>query len=61
MNQTNKNSSPGPDRITPELVLIGGKNRVAALNIPMQTSYQLGYFSKPWKKENNLSKETRQK
>ena len=50
MNQTNKNSSPGPDRITPELVLIGGKNLVAALNIPMQTEVgggrEGGEFSK---------------
>ena len=67
MNQTNKNSSPGPDitpeHVTPECVLNGGKNLVAAaLNMLMQTSYQLGYFPKPWKKsEQNLSKETRKK
>ena len=52
MNQTNKNSSP--DYITCELVLNGGKNRVAAINILIQASYQLRYFLKPWKKENRI-------
>ena len=52
MNQTNKNSSPCPDGITPEPVLNGGKNPVTALNILMQASYQLGYFLKSWEKEN---------
>ena len=51
MNQANKNSSPCPDRITPEPVLNGGKNPVTALNILMQASYQLGYFLKSWEKE----------
>ena len=54
MNQTNKNSSPSPDHITPELVLNGGKNLLTALNILTQASYQLGYFSKPWKEENRI-------
>ena len=54
MNQTSKNSSPSPDSITPELVLNGGKNLLTALNILMQASYQLGYFPKPWKKENRI-------
>ena len=61
MNQTNKNFSHGLDCITPELVINGGKNLVTALNMLMQASYQLGHFPKPWKKENNLSKETREK
>ena len=34
----------------PGLVLNGGKNLVAALNILMQASYHLGYFLKTWKK-----------
>ena len=51
MNQTNKNSSPGVDRTTPELDLNEGKNLVTALNILMQASYQLGYFPKPSKKK----------
>ena len=54
MIQTNKNFSPGPDRITPELVLNGEKNLVTALTILMQASYQLGYFLQPWKKENRI-------
>ena len=54
MSHSNKNSSPDPNRVTPELVLNGGKNLVAALNILMQASYQLGYFLKPWKKENRI-------
>lgn len=54
MNQTNKNSSPGSDRVTSELVINGGKYLVAALNILLQASYQLGYFLKPWKKENRI-------
>ena len=49
MNQTNKNSSPGSDRVTSELVINGGKYLVAALNILLQASYQLGYFLKRWK------------
>ena len=52
MNRTNKNSLP--DYITCELVLNGGKNLVAAINILIQASYQLGYFLKPWKKENKI-------
>ena len=62
MNQINKKFSPRPDRMTPEVILNGEKNLVAALNILMQASYQLGYFPKPWKKrKQNLSKETREK
>ena len=52
MNRINKNYSP--DYITCELVLNGGKNLVAAINILIQASYQLGYFLKPWKKENRI-------
>ena len=62
MNQINKNFSRRADRITPELILSGEKNLLAALNILMQASYQLGYFPKPWKeRKQNLSKETREK
>ena len=55
MNQTNKNSSPGVDRITPELDLNDGKNLVTALNILMQASYQLRYFPKPSKEKQTES------
>ena len=54
MNQTNKNSSPGSDRVTSELVINGGKYLVAALNILLQASYQLGYFPKPWKNKKRI-------
>ena len=54
MNQTNKNSSPGSDRVTSELVINGGKYLVAALNILLQASYQLGHFLKPWKNKKRI-------
>ena len=54
MNQNNKNSSPASDRVIHELVINGGKYLVAALNILLQASYQLGYFPKPWKNKKRI-------
>ena len=42
----NKNSSPGPDRITPVLIQNGGENFMKYLTILLRNSYLLGYFPK---------------
>ena len=49
---SNKSSAPGPDHITVELVQNGGEQLFHCLTHLMQASYFLGYFPKPWKKEN---------
>ena len=47
---SNKNSAPGPDRITVELVQNGGEHLFHCLTHFMQASYFLRYFPKSWKK-----------
>ena len=51
---SNKRSAPGPDGITVELVQNGGAQLFHCLTHLMQASYSLGYFPKPWKKENRI-------
>ena len=51
---SNKSSAPGPDRITVELVQNGGEQLFHCLTNLMQASHFLGYFPKPWKKENRI-------
>ena len=51
---SNKNSAPGPDRITVELVQNGGEHLFHCLTHLMQASYFLRYFPKPLKKENRI-------
>ena len=51
---SNKSSSPGPICITVELVQNEGEQFFHSLNLLMQASYFLGYFTKPWKKENRI-------
>ena len=50
----NKHSAPGPDTITADLILNGGKQLVSALTLLLQASYQIGHFPKPWKIENRI-------
>ena len=50
---SNKSSALGPDRITVVLVKNDGK-LFHWLTHLMQASYLLGYFPKPWKKENRI-------
>ena len=52
--KSNKSSAPGPDCITVELVQNGGEQLFHCLAHLMQASYFLGYFPKPWKKENQI-------
>ena len=52
INKANKNSSPGPDKITSELILNGGKQVISALTLLLQACYLIGYFPKLWKIEN---------
>ena len=51
---SNKSSAPGPDQKTVELVQNGGEQLFHGLTHFMQASYFLGYFPKPWKKENQI-------
>ena len=51
---SNKNSALCPDRITVELVENGGEHLFHYLTHLMQASDFLGYFPKPWKKENRI-------
>ena len=51
---SNKSSSPGPICITVELAQNEGEQFFHNLNLLMQASYFLGYFTKPWKKENRI-------
>ena len=50
----NKNSSPGPDRITPILIQNGCENFTKSLTILLRNSYLLGYFPKCWKQDNRI-------
>ena len=50
---SNKSSALGPDHITVELVKNDGK-LFHCLTHLIQASYFLGYFPKPWKKENRI-------
>ena len=54
INKANKNSSPGPDKITSELILNGGKQVIFALTLLLQACYLIGYFPKLWKMENRI-------
>ena len=54
INKANKNSSPGPDKITSELILNGGKQVISALTLLLQACYLIGYFPKLWKMENRI-------
>ena len=54
INKANKNSSPGPDKITSELILNGGKQVISALTLLLQACYLIGYFPKLWKMENHI-------
>ena len=51
---SNKSSAPGPDQISVELVQNGGEQLFHCLIHLMHASYFLGYFPKPWKKENQI-------
>ena len=51
---SNKNSAPGPDRITVELIENGSEQLFHCLSHIMQASYFLGYSLKTWKKENQM-------
>ena len=50
----NKNSSPGPDRITPELIQNGGDFLITCITSLLQDCYLLGYFPKCWKQDNKI-------
>ena len=54
MKGVNKNSSPGPDRITPVLIQNGGENFTKSQTILLQNCYILGYFPKRWKQDNRI-------
>ena len=54
INKANKNSSPGPDKITSELILSGRKQVISALTFLLQVCYLIGYFPKLWKMENRI-------
>ena len=56
INKANKNSSPGPDKITSELILNGGKQVISALTLLLQACYLISYFPKLWKMENHIFK-----
>ena len=51
---SNKRSAPGHDHITVELVENGGEQLLHCLTDLMEASHFLGYFQKPWKKENRI-------
>ena len=48
--KAHKNSAPGPDRITVELIENGGDLLIKSLTILMQACYYMGYFPLQWKK-----------
>ena len=50
----NKNSSPGPDRITSVLIQNGGENFTKSLTVLLRNCFLLGYFSKCWKQDNRI-------
>ena len=50
----NKNSSPGPDRITPELIQNGGPILVKCITIVLQACYVLRFFPRCWKQDNKI-------
>ena len=54
INKANKNFSPGPDKITSELILNGGKQVISAVTLRLQACYLIGYFPKLWKMENRI-------
>ena len=54
INKANKNSSAGPDKITSELILNGGKQVISALTLLLEACYLIGYFPKLWKMENRI-------
>ena len=49
---SNKNSAPGPDRITAELIEHGGETLTKSITLLMQASYSIGYIPEEWKREN---------
>ena len=51
---SNKNSAPGPDRITAELIEHGGETLTKSITLLMQASYSIGYISEEWKRENKI-------
>ena len=50
----NKNSSPGPYKITPELIQNGEKPLITCITILLQDCYLLGCFPKCWKQDNRI-------
>ena len=50
----NKNSAPGPDKITIELIQNGGEVLITALSLLIRNSFLLGHFPKPWKQDNKI-------
>ena len=50
----NKHSSPGLDRITPELIQNEGPILVKCITIVLQACYILGYFPKFWKQDKRI-------
>ena len=54
INKANKNSSPGLDKITSELILNGRKQVISVLTLLLQACYLIGYFPKLWKMENHI-------
>ena len=51
---SNKNSAPGPDRITTELIEHGGETLTKSITLLMQASYSIGYIPEEWKRENKI-------
>ena len=51
---SNKNSAPGPDRITAELIEHGGETLTKSITLLMQASYNIGYIPEQWKRENEI-------
>ena len=51
---SNKNSAPGPDRITTELIEHGGEALTKRITLLMQVSYSVGYIPEEWKRENKI-------
>ena len=51
---SNKNSAPGPDRITAELIEHGGETLTKSITLLKQASYIIGYIPEEWKRENKI-------
>ena len=51
---SNKDSAPGPDRITSELIEHIGEALTKSITLLMQASYSIGYISEEWKRENKI-------